>query len=171
MKTLLLLRHGKSSWQDASLVDFERPLTLRGIEAARLMGRELQRRGWSPERALVSSALRARMTWELVAAELGPPPETSYRDSLYHADPETLLQEIRITPRRIDGLLVIGHNPGLEELARGLCGPASDTAAMKILQQKFPTCALARFEFDGHWEDLGFHAATLTHCLHPRQLA
>jgi phosphohistidine phosphatase len=171
MKTLLLLRHAKSSWDDPSLADIERPLSPRGIEATNRMGWELAKRGWLPQRALVSSALRTRMTWELFAAEHGPPSETSFRDSLYHAEPKKLLQEIRITPRRIDDLLVIGHNPGLEDLARSLCGPASDKAAMKILQQKFPTCALARFEFDGRWEDLGFRAATLTHCLYPRQLA
>ncbi|MFC5585479.1 SixA phosphatase family protein [Nitratireductor kimnyeongensis] len=71
MKELLLLRHAKSSWDDPSLADIERPLAPRGRRAAPLMGREILRRGWSPDYVLVSPARRAQQTWRLVAAEIG----------------------------------------------------------------------------------------------------
>ena len=78
MRTLLLLRHGKSSWDDAALADVDRPLAPRGMAAAARMGRELRRRGWLPDRALVSSSARTRATWELACTELGAEPEAAF---------------------------------------------------------------------------------------------
>ena len=144
MKTLLLLRHAKSSWDDPSLADMERPLAPRGVGAAARMGRELADRGWLPQRALVSPAVRTRATWELVAGELRLGAETTFNARLYEADARQLLLEIRRTPERIGSLLVVGHNPGLEDLARSLRGDGSDATAQKMVAEKFPTAALAR---------------------------
>lgn len=170
MKTLLLLRHAKSSWDDAGLADFDRPLAPRGLKAAPRMGRELAWRGWLPDAALVSPALRTRQTWELVAAELPDPPAAEFAKAIYDASADRLLAEIRKTPETADNLLVIGHNPGLEDFAGQLAADSSDAAALARLREKFPTSALARFVFDGGWDQLDTGAARLTHLLRSREL-
>jgi phosphohistidine phosphatase len=170
MKQLLLMRHAKSSWEDPSLSDFERPLAARGREAAPRMGRELARRGWQPELVLVSPAARTRATWELVAAELPGPASADFPDTLYDASTEGILSEARQTPKEVKTLLILGHNPGLENLAGRLAGENSNAKALQRLREKFPTAALARFEFDGKWAGLAAGGARLTHCLRPKDL-
>jgi phosphohistidine phosphatase len=168
MKQLLLLRHAKSSWDDPGLDDFDRPLAERGLEAAQSMGRELAAREWLPDLALVSSALRTRDTWRLVAAELPAHPQVAFAKALYDASAADILSKIRQTDPSRDSLLVVGHNPGLEDLARQLAGPGSEAKARKKLDEKFPTTALARFVFEGDWSAL--ISARLTHCLTPKDL-
>ena len=168
MKQLLLLRHAKSSWNDPGLDDFDRPLAERGVKAARLMGRELAARDWLPDLALVSSALRSRDTWRLVAAELPVHPRAAFAETLYDASAADILSQIRKTDGSSGCLVVIGHNPGLEELATQLAGPGSEAKARKRLDEKFPTAALARFVFEGDWS--GLSSARLTHCLRPKDL-
>ncbi|TIW68267.1 MAG: histidine phosphatase family protein, partial [Mesorhizobium sp.] len=90
-RQLLVLRHAKSSWDDAKLADFDRPLSSRGLKTAPLMGRELSRRGWLPDLALVSAALRTRDTWRLVAAELLRNVPAEFTDALYEAAAEDVL--------------------------------------------------------------------------------
>ena len=170
MKTLLLLRHAKSSWEDAGLADFDRPLAPRGLKAAPRMGRELARRGWLPDAVLVSPALRTRQTWELVAAELPDPPAAEFAKGIYDASADRLLAEVRKTPETADNLLVICHNPGLEDFSGSLASAASESGALTRLREKFPTAALARFVFDGEWNELRPGAARLTHFLRPGDL-
>jgi phosphohistidine phosphatase len=170
MKKLLLLRHGKSSWDDPSLADFDRPLAPRGAKAAKRVGRELAARQWLPEQALVSPAARTRETWKLVATELPDTPPTNLPRKLYGASPEDLLAQIKRVSGKVGTLLLLGHNPALEELARQLAGDGSDEGAFAGLREKFPTAALARFKFDGKWTELGPGAARLTHCLRPKDL-
>lgn len=169
---LLLLRHAKSSWDDPDLEDFDRPLAARGIETAQAMGRAMAQRGWIPDKALVSKALRTRDTWRLLAPELQPArPQAVFSQALYEAAPETILAEIHGTPEDVSCLLVVGHNPGLEELARRLAGDGSEPKAVKALGEKFPTGALARFEIQDGWPALGFGHAALTDFLRPKDLA
>ncbi|MER8571966.1 histidine phosphatase family protein [Mesorhizobium sp. M1338] len=168
MKQLLLLRHAKSSWDDPALDDFDRPLTDRGLKAAHLMGRELAARDWLPDLALVSPALRARDTWRLVAAELPAHPKVVFAKALYDASAADILSQIHQVDPSGGSLLVIGHNPGLEDLARQLAGPGSEAKARKKLEERFPTAALARFVFEGDWS--GLSCARLTHCLRPKDL-
>lgn len=170
MKTLLLLRHAKSSWDDPVLADFDRPLAIRGRKAAPRMGRELERRGWRPDAVLVSTAKRTRQTWDLVAAELSAAPRPEFRGVLYDASAEQLLAELRQAPAAAKTLLLIGHNPGMEDLAQMLAGDGSDAQALERLREKFPTAALARLRFEGAWTDLGAGAARLSHCLGPKDL-
>ena len=170
MKKLLLLRHGKSSWDDPSLADFDRPLAPRGVKAAKRMGRELAARDWLPERALVSPAARTRETWKLVSAKLPDAPAANLPKKLYGASAEDLLAQIRQVSGKVGTLLLLGHNPALEELARQLAGDESDGSALAGLREKFPTAALARFKFDGKWKELGPGTARLTHCLRPKDL-
>ncbi|MFA6157343.1 histidine phosphatase family protein [Mesorhizobium sp.] len=168
-KQLLLLRHAKSSWDGADLDDFDRPLAERGLMAAKLMGRELAARGWLPDQALVSPALRTRDTWRLVAAELPRQPRVSFAEALYDASSTHVLNQIREADPSSACLVVVGHNPGLEDLARGLASSTSEAKAHKRLEEKFPTAALARFVFDGEWQALS--SARLTHCLRPKDLS
>lgn len=170
MKHLLLLRHAKSSRDDASLADFERPLAARGREAAPRIGRELARRGWLPDAALVSPALRTRQTWDLVAAELPARPAAAFPATLYEAAGETLLAAIRQTPAEVEDLILVGHNPGMEDLADALAGSGSAAKALARMREKFPTGALARFAFDGTWAGLDAGSARLSHFIAPKDL-
>lgn len=171
MKQLLLLRHAKSSWDDPRLADFDRPLSGRGLKAAPLVGRELARRGWLPDLALVSPALRTRDTWRLVAAELPIGVPVEFTEALYEATAADILAAVGKASAATNSVLVLGHNPGLEEFARRLAGSQSDGSALSRLEEKFPTAALARFVLDTNWTDLAFGAARLTHCLRPKDLA
>jgi phosphohistidine phosphatase len=171
MKQLLLLRHAKSSWDDPALADFDRPLAPRGRKAAPRMGRELAARGWLPQSVLSSPAARTRETWSLVAAELPGAASATFPKALYMATPERLLTKVRKTPESVTALLLIGHNPGLEELAALLASEDSDPRALKRLATKFPTAALARFQFDSKWAELHAGAARLSHLIQPRDLA
>ncbi|MER8922143.1 histidine phosphatase family protein [Mesorhizobium sp. M0802] len=168
---LLLLRHAKSSWDDPALADFDRPLGPRGLKTAPLMGRELARRSWQPDLALVSPALRTRETWRLVSAELSASVTVEFAEALFEATAGDILAEVRRAISSAGCLVVLGHNPGLEDFARRLASPRSGVAALRKLEEKFPTAALARFVIDGDWADLGFGAARLTHCIKPKDLS
>jgi len=168
LKQLLILRHAKSSWDDSELADFDRPLAPRGLKTAPLMGRELARRGWLPDLALVSPALRTRDTWRLVAQELPKSVPAQFAEELYEAAAGAILARVR--QARAKSLLVIGHNPGLQQFALRLAGAGSDEAVFKKIEAKFPTAALARFTLDEDWADLAFGSAKLTHCLRPKDL-
>lgn len=170
MKRLLLLRHAKSSWDNPDLTDIERPLAPRGIEAALLIGHTIVQRNWLPDRALVSEAERTRETWRLAAGEWQSRPEPNFLFGIYEAPAEAILEEIQRQAEDSQTLLVLGHNPGLGDLATLLAGQASPAKLTKSLKKKFPTGALAVFEFDGEWVDLGSGAAILTHFLRPKDL-
>lgn len=165
---LLILRHAKSSWDDPKLADFDRPLAPRGQKTAPLMGRELARRGWLPDLALVSPALRTRDSWRLVARELPKHVQAEFAEELYEAAAGAILARVR--QAKATNLLVIGHNPGLQQFVLRLAGAGSDESVFKKIEAKFPTAALARFTLDGDWADLAFGSARLTHCLRPKDL-
>lgn len=168
-RQLLLLRHAKSSWGDLALDDFDRPLAQRGLDAAPSMGREIARRGWIPQKALVSAALRTRDTWRLVSGEWDATrSEVEFSRAIYEASADDILAEIRKTAKPVSTLLVVGHNPGMEELARRLASGRSDAGVLDRLRAKFPTGALARFEFEGDWNSLKTGTARLTHFVRPR---
>jgi phosphohistidine phosphatase len=170
MKTLLLLRHAKSDWADPGVEDFDRPLAPRGRKAAPLMGRHLQSKILLPDLVLCSSAERAKQTWELVAPELRETPEVRYLKSLYLASPSRLLAAVQRTPEDVSRLLVLGHNPGMEALARRLA-VGGNKKALRRMYAKFPTAALAviRFETDD-WSDLAEETGELKSFVRPKDL-
>lgn len=170
MKRLLLLRHAKSSWDDPDLTDIERPLAPRGIEAALLIGHTIAQRNWLPDRALVSEAERTRETWRLAASEWPSRPEPDFSFGIYEAPADAVLGEIQREAADSQTLLVLGHNPGLGDLAIRLASKASPNKLVKSLKKKFPTGALAVFEFDGEWSNLDVGTATITHFLRPKDL-
>jgi phosphohistidine phosphatase len=119
MKTLLLMRHAKSSWKDHDLEDIDRPLTKRGRHDAPEMGSLLKKEKLVPQLILSSNARRAFKTAGWVAEALKLEEETiQIHESLYLAETEDLIKEINLVPNNVDTVLIIGHNPGLEALAQ-----------------------------------------------------
>lgn len=172
MPELLLLRHAKSDWKDASLDDFERPLSKRGRRAAPLMGEYLRTQGLEPDLVLCSSARRARETLKLVLTALASRPEISYLKSLYLAPPSRMLTILRRQSPETGRILLIAHNPGLERLALELAqgaGGQDHSAVVRRMAEKFPTAALARFRIAA-WESLGETPAELAAFVRPRDL-
>jgi phosphohistidine phosphatase len=167
VKTLALLRHAKSAWNDPGLSDFDRPLTARGVAAAMAIGRHLHAHRAIFDTALVSAARRALETWTLVAAELEHPPAPTVERTLYACGRRALLSRIRALPETAASVLVVAHNPDLHEIATALAGDG-DTLELVKLHQHFPTGALAQFRFDEPWAKLA--EASLDSYVIPREL-
>jgi phosphohistidine phosphatase len=169
MRTLYLLRHAKSSWSDPSLVDQERPLAPRGWRDARRLGRELARLEVMPELVLCSTARRARETLDLLRAETTIPAPALLEPGLYAASAAALLGRILRLPDEVSSVMLIAHNPGLEELALEL---ASSGDELERLARKYPTGALATLTAEvAGWGELAPAGATLTGFVVPKQLA
>lgn len=145
MLRLMLLRHAKSSWP-AGVQDAERPLSGRGEKAARLMGGYMAHHCLIPQRVLCSPARRARATWTGISAQWRPAVDVRFDARLYGATSQSLLSVIRDNDDAARTLLLIGHNPGLEETAELLIA-AGDVERREQLGEKFPTAALAVIDF------------------------
>jgi phosphohistidine phosphatase len=169
MKTLFLLRHAKSSWDDPDLPDHDRPLAPRGERAAQRISAHIRRERIRPDLVLCSSAVRARRTLEIVAPALGDAVPVRIEDELYGVEAEDLLHRLRQVPHDVDAVMVLGHNPGLQELAVALAGEG-DTGALRQLNEKFPTGALATLTTAGHWGELGTRTTWLESLIVPRDL-
>jgi phosphohistidine phosphatase len=130
-RTLILLRHAKSDWSGDE-ADVDRPLAVRGRRQAPEAGAWLAANVDSIGLALVSPAARARNTWELVAAELKVAPRTRLDDRLYAASAEELLTVVRELPAVVESAVLVGHNPGLEDLASLLTGESTRMATSAI---------------------------------------
>ena len=182
-RRLVLLRHAKSAWPD--LPDHDRPLAGRGRGDAPLMGRWLRDTGCVPDLVWCSTAERAAQTWRLAAAELAADPPVSYEPRMYGATGSELAALIRQAPPRTTTLLLVGHNPGIQELALTLSAAADGDAAraagdataagdaaeaLDRAAAKFPTAAIAVLEFGGGWEDLSAGRARLISFVVPREL-
>jgi phosphohistidine phosphatase len=164
---LLLLRHAKSSWDDPALPDRDRPLAERGRRAAEQMGAHLRASGLLPDLVLCSSARRTRETLDRLDLST---PDVRVDDGLYGADDDELLARARELSEGAGTVLVIGHNPGMHDLAIRLTGGQPGDEARR-LHEKFPTAALAVFDVDGAWARLDDGAARLSALVVPRDLA
>jgi phosphohistidine phosphatase len=161
LRHLVVLRHAKSAWPDG-VADHERPLAPRGRRDAPAAGRALAEADLLPDLALCSTAVRARQTWELVSAQWGTPPPVRFDARVYGADVPALLDIAHGVPTGVDTLLLIGHNPGLEELVLGLAGDGLDDTLDEVAV-KFPTSAIAVLAWRGtDWRDLTPGTALLT---------
>jgi phosphohistidine phosphatase len=143
MVTIVLLRHAKSRWDEPGVADHDRGLAPRGRRAAPLMGRWAAANRWLPDRVLCSTATRATQTALLFLKAAGIDPPVEKVAAIYEARPSTLLGLIRRQPGS-GRLMLVGHNPGLQELALQLVGQGADPK----LDEKLPTAALAVIEFD-----------------------
>lgn len=167
LRRLVVLRHAKSA-RPEGVADHERPLAARGRRDAPAAGRALAEADTLPDLALCSTALRARRTWELAAAQWGTPPPVRYDPRLYEGDAPRLLEVVREVPPHVETLLLVGHKPGLEDLVRDLAGDGLDDT-LDRLRVKFPTSAIAVLSWHGTgWPALTPGAALLTALLVPR---
>jgi phosphohistidine phosphatase len=170
-RTLVLLRHAKSSWDDPSLADHDRPLSKRGLKTAAAMGALIKAEKIRPGLVYVSSARRTLETLAGVEQSEAWPrrPEIVVEPELYHATPSqifTLLQRVRDTERVI---MLIGHNPGLQEFAVQLAGAGEETLVGE-LAESFPTGALAEFGIDEPWPKIAAGSGKLLRLVKPREL-
>jgi phosphohistidine phosphatase len=164
-----LLRHAKSSWEDTDLRDHDRPLAPRGHRAAERLRGHVEAAGLAPQLVLCSSATRALETWEGIRDGLPPETRLEVSGDLYAADAGSLLLRLNGLPETVDSVLMIGHNPGMEELAIGLSGGGDDDALAR-LKTKYPTAGLASLSVDGAWSELAWQGATLDDFVVPRDL-
>lgn len=169
---LLLLRHAKSALPDVA--DHERPLGPRGLRDAPAAGRWLRDADCLPALVICSTARRARETWALAAGQLGAEVPVRFDERVYAAEPEDLLEVVAEVPEEVRTLLLVGHNPGLEDLAVSLARKAvaaAEAEALERLSRKFPTSAIAVLTFPGSWQELTPGSARLTGFAVPRGAA
>jgi phosphohistidine phosphatase len=161
MKTLLLLRHAKSDWDDPSLRDFDRPLAPRGLRDAPQIGKALRKRGPVPDLIISSPAARAKATIEAVVKAARLTIKHQFDEAIYGASSAELIKLIRRLPDSSSCTLLVGHNPGFEDVVGRLTGS----------HERMPTAALACMEFQiDHWEDVGDGKGRLASLLTPKQL-
>ena len=162
MKKLLLLRHAKSSWDDARLADFDRPLNGRGRKAAPLVGDLMRERRLRPDLIISSPAARARETVALVLEASGIKTELRYDERIYEATAGQLLAVINGVEDDKQEVMLVGHNPGFENLLERLT-----TESLRV-----PTAALARVVLDAdRWDEAGARGGRLEWLLKPKELA
>jgi phosphohistidine phosphatase len=168
MLTLSLFRHAKAAAAAGGQRDFDRPLTDRGQRDAARMGSVLAVRDY--DLALVSAARRASETWEIARGAFGTLPEALTEGGLYLSGMRKILQRLAEIPVTVGAVLVVAHNPDLQELALWLAG-AGDTPAIRAMRQKFPTSAVATFALDAPaWSDIGPKRAELVQFAIPADL-
>ena len=170
MRTLMLLRHAKSSWDRPELDDLERPLAPRGREAAPLIARFIRESRWRPDLVLCSPAARVRETWQLMAPVLDQTVDCKTMRTIYPGAPSRLLEVLRRAADEVETLMLVGHNPGIGRLAVGLCGTGSKKP-LERMRSKFPTAALAVIEFDvERWEQVAPGTGRLRAFVRPKDV-
>jgi phosphohistidine phosphatase len=169
-RRLLLMRHAKSAWDKPGASDVERALAPRGRRAAAAMGVFIRDEGLTPDLVLCSAARRARETWAGIAQVLDKAPPMRQRGDLYMATAGTLLKQAQAVDDDVAALLFIGHEGGVDELARQIVG-GGDRVQRKRLADRFPTASLAVIAVTlAHWADLGPQCGTLTRFVAPKEL-
>ena len=160
MKRLLILRHAKSSWADSSQQDWQRPLNPRGLRDAPRVGEWLRKRAIVPSIIITSDAVRARTTAQAVAQAAGYPREIVSDPSLYHAKPDDLLDALNVVSDAADTVLIVGHNPGLEDFVLLLTGEHHGLVTAALVALDVPI---------DRWSDLdGTIAASVVETWQPR---
>jgi len=169
MKTLTLLRHAKSDWSDAVQRDFDRPLNERGRRAARTIGAHMAAEKLIFDRVVASPAVRVVDTIDEVAKGYGRPLAPDFDARIYLASAITLLDLLRETPVEVDRLLLVGHNPGLEQLALELAAADSKNPMRRRIEVKYPTATLAEIAVDADcWNEAA--SGRIVRFVRPRDL-
>jgi len=168
-RRLFVLRHAKSSWKHSGLSDHDRPLSGRGHDALPRLRRALEERAPDIEVVLCSSAVRTVATLEGIRAALPAHVQVTIDDELYGAGGQSWLERCRQVGDDVAGVLVVGHNPGLEGLVHQLA-PTGEQAALDLLARGFPTGALAELQVPGPWSALAFDSCHLAALQIPREL-
>ena len=160
VRQLVVMRHAKA--EHSGPTDFERALADRGRRDAAEAGSWLAGQGLTPDHALVSASRRTQETWAALADGAGWSLEPELDRGLYAADPESVFDLVRLTSEDVSSLVVLGHNPTMAVLAQLLDDGTGDAAAVAEMAGDFPTSAVAVFDYDGSWADLGEGRARLT---------
>ena len=161
MKTLLLLRHAKSSWNDSSARDFDRPLNKRGMKAAPLIGRYMRKRKVMPDAVISSPAVRARLTAELVVDAAGIDVEVRLNERIYEASTDQLMGVVSEIEERASVVLLVGHNFGIEQFLERLTGEV----------HRMPTAALAQISLElEEWSEVRDRSGILDWIIKPKEL-
>lgn len=168
MRTLYLLRHAKSSWDDPGLADHDRPLAPRGLRAVPCVAEHLRTEGIVPDVVLCSSARRTRETLDLLGDAIPSGCDVRVEDELYDANADELLERLHALPDSVHRAMVIGHNPATQQLALWL---AASGERVDQMARKFPTAALATLDASiATWPDLAPGSAQLTGFVRPKDL-
>lgn len=167
MRRLYLLRHAKSSWKLAGQLDYERGLTERGEDDLVLISELISEHEIVPDFIFCSGARRARDTLTGVAKALPSDAQVEFTDAIYQASARDLLMVLRGVPAKYSSVLLIGHNPAIHNLSVEI---SRESEELVRLAAKFPTAALAEFEFDCDWAELGENSTDLTRFTRPKQL-
>ncbi len=171
MKTLGLFRHAKSDWNDARLRDFDRPLNERGHKGAAIMGKHIRDYGVKWDRIIASPAVRVTQTIEIASAAAGGTPPVNWDRRIYLANSATLLDILRDQDGDPASIIMVGHNPGLEDLIFDLVPDDGSSPLRDIVEEKFPTAAFAVLELDiDTWEEAEEGCARLVHLVRPRDI-
>lgn len=171
MKTLTLLRHAKSGWDDVVPRDFDRPLNGKGKRAAQAVGRQMRDLGLRFDHVVASPALRVVETIEQVESGYGETLAPVWERRIYLASAVTLLDIVHDVPPGAEHVLLVGHNPGLEDLVLMLVPDSAGNGLRDIVELKFPTASIADMALDAPaWRDLAAGGATLTRFIRPRDL-
>ncbi|MBJ7457772.1 MAG: histidine phosphatase family protein [Thermoleophilaceae bacterium] len=167
MRRLYLLRHAKSSWELAGQLDYERGLTERGWNDCELIAELMLEHGIEPDFIYCSGARRARDTLKAVAHALPNDAKVEFEDAIYRASTKDLLDVLRGVPKKRRSVLLVGHNPSIHDLAVAI---ARESVGLERVAAKFPTAALAEFEYDGNWSELAADTVDLANFTTPKQL-
>jgi len=170
MKTVILLRHAKSSWTDPNLDDHDRPLSKRGKAAAPVIAQWLAHRAHLPDTVLCSSSRRTRQTVKRMAKVLPALPEPVIDADLYHAAPDRMLECLARLPESCESVLLVGHQPGLSAFARRLANGDVRPRCQRAFEH-FPTAAAAVLEFDiDRWSALSYRSARFVDFAKPKEI-
>ena len=159
MKKIFFLRHAKSSWSDFSLKDFDRPLSTRGIQDAKLMGNYFKAKNIDLDIVISSPSKRTKETLEHFFSNNAP--QIDYEKSLYHAHLDDILSVVTISNEEINSIMIVGHNPSMHEVTEYLSAE---------FLPKYPTCGLACLTYEGEWKDLRSSCCKLKFFKMPREL-
>lgn len=172
MKLLSILRHAKSGWDDPVARDFDRPLNARGASGAELIGRHAAGQGFAPQMIWASPAVRVVETLDRFQPAAGLEAlEPKWDRRIYLASSASLTDLLRETPDSIDHALICGHNPGLEDLILELVADDGTSPLRDVVEEKFPTAALATLHCDiARWDELAMRCARLAALALPREL-
>jgi phosphohistidine phosphatase len=161
MKTIYLVRHAKSSWEDPKLADFKRPLNTRGKKDAPFMGVQLNNKQIEPDLILASPAKRAKKTALAIAEKISYPNKNIlFKDEFYEASEKTLLDIIKKIDERFDSVMVFAHNPGLTQL---------NNLISNNYIENIPTCGVVALECDKEWSDVGKNSCKLLFFDYPKK--
>ncbi len=171
VKTLYLARHSKSAWDTDANHDFERPLSARGTQDAYRMGKALKALGWQPQSIIASPAIRAKQTCQLLCESLDIPLQTViWNRDMYAAYVVTLLHILSCQPASIQSVMLIGHNPAMEDVLVHLCGETLWRSHSQKNGKLFTTGNVAKITLDVDWKDLVMCEARLVQLLRPKAL-